>query len=227
MPFLFLHSKQKIEIMKKLLPILFVILFAGNAKAQIAWGVSSAVLFNTSTLTGFDNKFPNITFSSGVIAKIKVAGIMLRPGINYMQTGISNKRPLTSTTELFDNVNLKNLEIPLDITYPIKLKNSKILLSIAPTITLAMGGTIKREVRNLSGAAIPNGTVTQDVNFGNGANELKRLDMGTKFGIGYELKDGVQINASLKYGFSNLSNAANSKFKTNHFALSASWFFLQ
>jgi hypothetical protein len=151
---------------------------------------------------------------------------MLRPGINYMQTGISNKRPLTSTTELFDNVNLKNLEIPLDVTYPIKLKNSKILLSIAPTITLAMGGTIKREVRNLSGAAVPNGTVTQDVNFGSGANELKRLDMGTKFGIGYEFKDGIQINASLKYGFSNLSNTTNSKFKTNHFALSASWFFL-
>jgi Outer membrane protein beta-barrel domain len=213
--------------MKKLLPILFVTLFTGQAKAQIGWGVSSAVLFNTSTLTGFDNKFPNITFSSGVIAKITKGGFMFRPGINYMQTGISNKRSLTSTTDLYDILNLKNLELPLDVTYPIKLKNSKILFSVAPTITLAIGGTVKREVRNLSGAPLANGTVIQDINFGSGANEVKRLDVGTKFGIGYEMKDGIQINASLKYGFSNLSNAANSKFKTNHFALSASWFFLQ
>ena len=213
--------------MKKLLQFLLALLLSSSAIAQVEVGVTSAVLLNASTITGFNKYTPEITFSSGVIFKINKGLFMFRPGLNYLETGVGNVRPLTSTLEVVDRIKINNLELPLDVTFPVKIKKSKILFSVAPTFALAVGGRTISEVRNLTAGSQPLSTNTQNVKFGSGTNEIKRMDFGTKFGIGFEFSDGIQINAAIKTGFTNQSNINNVVFKNNHIALSASWFILR
>lgn len=213
--------------MKKLLPIFITLLSLSETKAQVGVGVTSAILLNTSKVTGYDYNYAQITFSSGLIFKINRGKFMFRPGINYLQTGIGNTQSFTAAQNLVTKIKVDNLEIPLDVTFPVKVKKNKILFSLAPTLTFALGGKATAEIINVSNPSTPLSSNTQDLKFGKDPNELKRLDFGTKFGIGYEFNDEIQINASLKYGFTNVSNANNVVFKNNHFALSATWFFLQ
>ena len=217
--------------MKKILTLLTfsaTTSFFTNVNAQVKLGVQAGVILNSPTVSGLANK-ENITAPTfGVIAEINAGPLLLRPSVNYLKTGFKETVQTTvgnTTVSDVKNYTFQNLEIPLDITYPIKLKSGKILISAAPVITVGLKGEEQKVTTAQVGTAAPNvQTLNTAIKYGAANTEIKKTDWGTRFGLGYAFNNGLQLNAAYKIGLTNLSNANNNSFKANHLMLSAAYF---
>jgi hypothetical protein len=207
------------------------------ANAQIKLGVQGGVAASVSKLSGLTDKKAFATPTIGIIMQADLGGIMLRPSLNYLRSGIEGSTissfsipsptpgglPTASTLTAITETRVDNIEIPLDITLPLKAGKGKFLISAAPVATIGLKGKINNSY-TATGAAIAPAPTSSEISFGGGAVELKKVDWGTRFGLGYEFKNGLQINTAYKLGLSNQSNANSTTLKNHHVAVTIAYF---
>jgi Outer membrane protein beta-barrel domain len=205
--------------------LLAAIFLCNSVNAQFKLGVTGGVVLCTPDVSGITDKNNFSTPSFGIIAQADLGPVAFRPSINYLRNGYKtvltsiNLPGLTTTTN--NEVVINNIEVPLDVVLPVKTKKGKLLISLAPTVTLGLNG--KYTIENyLNNNLI--GTSKGDVEFGEDAAEVKKVDWGSRLGIGYEFSNGLQLNAAYKLGMSNQSNQNNQTYKNHYVALSAAWF---
>jgi Outer membrane protein beta-barrel domain len=209
------------------------LLISISAKAQIKLGVQAGINSSSATISGLSN-LKNITApKAGLITEFKLMqGLLFRPAINFEQFGniqntITNlSGGITNTIAQTQKINA--IEIPLELTVPLKLGKGKLLLSAAPTATIGLSGTNTgtNTTQVGSGTAVVN-PINSNINFGTATTELKKLDWGTRFGLGYQLSNGIQLNATYNVGLTNLSNASSGSYKTHNLGVTIGYFFIK
>ncbi|MGE4585757.1 MAG: outer membrane beta-barrel protein, partial [Mangrovibacterium sp.] len=74
----------------------------------------------------------------------------------------------------------------------------------------------------LSAKAKSGGTEV-DIDFGDGDEEIKRMDLGLNFGAGVEF-NMLQLGINYGLGLTDLENASEAKYKNRVFSITASYF---
>jgi hypothetical protein len=216
--------------------VLAASLFAKNTQAQIRLGVQAGFAVNNPSVKSLGDVKGIQTITPGIVAEFNITpGIMFRPSINYSQSGfteeISQNIPAAGNIPAYQLLSttdqkINDLLIPLDLAIPIKAGKGKFLITAGPTLTIGLSGTVNTEVRNQTSGTLVTNT-SQKIQFGNQTAELKRIDWGSRFGIGYTFKFGLNIMANYKLGLTNLSNAANGEIKYNQLGITAAYFLLK
>jgi hypothetical protein len=138
-------------------------------------------------------------FRAGVGVNIDLyKGLYLRPGVYYSQLGGKTELLGTTTTST-----LHYLEVPVNIGYRYELspKVGNVFAEVGPYAGIALSGKVKTEIGDFE--------TKKDINFGDEANEMKPMDWGFKFGIGYETPWGIYVKGNYGLGLGNLSNLDN------------------
>jgi Outer membrane protein beta-barrel domain len=168
----------------------------------------------------------------GLVFQVDLGLLKFRPSLNYSQYNVENVFqeivppliPGDPSTVINGEtvVKTQNIDIPLDLVFPLKLKSgNSILFYAAPTITVGLKAEETTTFNPSSGGASVE--TTSDLDYGTDDFEIKKTDWGTRFGIGYELKNGIQLNLGYKLGLTDINNAGPSQ-KNNQVTLTASYF---
>ncbi len=207
-----------------------------NASAQIKLGVTAGTQLSF-TNTDFIEKAKAIaTPTVGVVAQFNLgAGLMFRPSVNYVQDGLKSFESITTQiapsisqlTEIDTKIKTQSLQIPLDVVLGLKAGNGKFLISIAPVITIGLNAKFTQlESQTTTGQATQTNPISGNLEY-SGANAVfERVDWGGRLGLGYEFKNGIQLNAAYKAGLNDLA-VGTDKYKVNNLSLTLSYFFIK
>ena len=104
-----------------------------------------------------------------------------------------------------------SLEIPLNFTYR-KNASKGVFLGVGPSLGYNLSGKVKGDHDS------------EDILFGSGEGEIKRLDLGLNALIGYQFSNKYFVSTNYSSGLSNWSNESNSTWKNNIVGISVGFF---
>jgi hypothetical protein len=104
-----------------------------------------------------------------------------------------------------------SLEIPLNFTYR-KNASKGVFLGVGPSLGYNLSGKVKEDHDS------------EDIVFGSGDGEIKRLDLGLNALIGYQFSNKYFVSTNYSSGLSNWSNESNSTWKNNIVGISVGFF---
>ncbi len=222
--------------MKKTILGLIVLAATMNANAQIRLGVQAAASINSPSVSGLADEVSKKawTFNPGIVFDINLSpGLGFRPAVNYQTsnyslqdavpaTGLPGSVPTFNTT----NIVTKNVQIPLDLLIPVKMGKGKLLLSAGPVVTIGLSGEYTVTTTSQSTGAQIGVPSNANITFGNTSADLKKVDWGSRFGIGYRLGRSLDLLAQYKYGFTNTANSTGNSLKQHIVSLTASYFLI-
>ena len=104
-----------------------------------------------------------------------------------------------------------SLEIPLNFTYR-KNASKGLFLGVGPSLGYNLSGKVKGDHDS------------EDILFGSGEGEIKRLDLGLNALIGYQFSNKYFVSTNYSSGLSNWSNESNSTWKNNIVGISVGFF---
>jgi hypothetical protein len=104
-----------------------------------------------------------------------------------------------------------SLEIPLNFTYR-KNASKGVFLGVGPSLGYNLSGKVKGDHDS------------EDIVFGSGDGEIKRLDLGLNALIGYQFSNKYFVSTNYSSGLSNWSNESNSTWKNNIVGISVGFF---
>ncbi len=105
------------------------------------------------------------------------------------------------------------VQVPLTLVFHAEANDyDDLFVGGGPFVAYALMGKVKGTRTSLTDESAVE-SFKQDVSFGSGAGQLKRLDYGLTGMLGYKLDNGFMINASYDFGLSNLTpNIAEDEF---------------
>ena len=215
---LFEFTNQTILIMRKIVLVIAVVLFAAFAgNAQIKFGPK--VGMNLSTIT---QKYGGISLDAKMLVGYHIGATLqadiasnffIQPSILFSSKG-SKYKDLPSEMGVNDFKIVANyIDVPIDFGYKFKTSNADILLMVGPYFAYGVGGYY--EVNNLK----------EDSCWGSGEDDdAKPLDMGVNIGAGLEVSN---FQFSIQYGFGllNLSPQSGMTYKNNVLGISVAYLF--
>ena len=104
-----------------------------------------------------------------------------------------------------------SLEIPLNFTYK-KNASKGVFLGVGPSLGYNLSGKVKGDHDS------------EDIVFGSGNGEIKRLDLGLNAIFGYQFSNKYFVSTNYSSGLSNWSNESNSTWKNNIVGISVGFF---
>jgi hypothetical protein len=104
-----------------------------------------------------------------------------------------------------------SLEIPLNFTYK-KNASKGVFLGVGPSLGYNLSGKVKGDHDS------------EDIVFGSGNGEIKRLDLGLNAIFGYQFSNKYFVSTNYSSGLSNWSNESNSTWKNNILGISVGFF---
>jgi hypothetical protein len=216
--------------MKKLIVSLVLLTASLTAFAQtITYGVKAGV--NLSKLTASGN---GASVSTQSLAGFHVGGIVdfgfdsfsIQPALLFStKGGKSNSTSSDGTSTFTDNgkITLNYLELPVNFVYKVPAGDGKVFFGAGPYIGYGLSG---KSSSHTSGTDITTTDTNENVTFGSGDNDVKNPDYGVNFLAGYELSQGLTINAGYSLGLANLANGSNGvKTKNQVISFSLGYFF--
>ena len=190
--------------MKKfVLVISLLALFAFSSSAQ-KWGVKAGTNFSTLSIDDetFDTKM-KFGVHIGAVAEFGISeNLFIEPGLLFSQKGTSYD------VEGDYDLRMNYLDIPLNLRY----KVGNFFLQGGPLIGIGLNGT-----QNYDEGA------EEDIEFGTGENETKRVDIGLSLGAGMNFNN-FQISANYGFGLRNLSNIDDMSTKNRVFSVSVGYY---
>ncbi|WP_423130276.1 porin family protein [Gaoshiqia sp. Z1-71] len=196
--------------MKKLLVIAMIVcscLVAGAQNFGLKFGAN---------LSNADFKAEGMTFSPddrfgihfGVVSEFPLnEALFISPGLVFSQKGYK----IEFEGEKYQD-RLNYLDVPVNFLYKVDLTGPKLVLHAGPNFGFG-----------LSGKSEENG-VEEDIEFGGGADELKRIDFGLNFGVGAEIMP-VQLTLNYTLGLNDISNIDGMTVKNKLLSLSLVYLF--
>jgi hypothetical protein len=222
--------------MKLKLIIPATLLFIASASsAQISLGGQAGAVFSkpsASTETGIQGVELNLknrtSFSAGLIADIPFgeSGFRLIPEAIFVNKGLLSDASvdiLGQQLKVDVKSNISYIDIPVNFAYAINLGGNRLMVGAGPYAGIGIGG-------KTIATATSNGTSQkeeQDIEFGSGEEQYKRMDFGANFMAGYILNNGLMFKVNYSLGLANLSNSNEADYKNRYFGVSVAYFFLR
>lgn len=194
--------------MKKVLLTLGVaLLTAVGAQAQIGYGVKAGVNFPKLNYSGGNSSYSTSTstnfYLSGYANIPAASNFTIQPGVSLQGKGGKVEVLNTTTT-----TNLMSIEIPVNAVYYIPTGASgSVFIGAGPYVGFNVSGKNKA------------GDVKTDIKFGSDADQMKVVDYGANFQLGYKMANGLLINGGYGLGLGNMSNVSGLKVKNNVFSV--------
>lgn len=105
-----------------------------------------------------------------------------------------------------------SIEIPLNFVYKAGEKGG-FFAGAGPVLGYNLGGKIKED------------DASEKIEFGSGAGQITRADLGANALVGYRLSSGLFFSANYTLGLSNWSNNTSATWRNNIFGISVGYFF--
>ncbi|MCJ0742603.1 porin family protein [Pedobacter montanisoli] len=183
---------------------------AANAQDKsVSFGVKAGVAFPNMTISTMGisaSADAKTTFYVGAVADFKVSNIFsVQPGLTFMSKGTKSSNQTFGDENMkieveSSSVNVSYLELPVNAIGNFELGTGKFFIGAGPYVAYALNGNTK------------DGGVKEDIKFGSGPDDMKRMDFGLNFLTGYQLNNGLNIHAGYGLGLSNLGNESGSGF---------------
>jgi hypothetical protein len=185
-----------------------------SVNAQVRFGVNAGVSLGTFK-SEEDGESMTTDSRLGVVigatAEIPISeSFRFRPGLQFVQRGGQEKEEFGGF-EFKTSIILNYLDVPLDFIYKASAGNGKFFFGAGPSLGFGLSGKYKEEEDG--------DEYEEDINFGDGEEEIKPFHLGGNILAGYELGNGVYIQANYNLGLSNLSNLEGVKGKANYFGI--------
>jgi hypothetical protein len=205
--------------MKKLILIAFTAIAATQANAQFSINPEAGVNFANinGSIGGTKQTTKSITgYKVGAVLDIGIThGFYIQPGAFYSVKGYSVASPISGD----DQFKIGYIEVPLNLAYRYDFGNAGAVFAAAgPYVGIAMKGTGSVNYPIL-------GRVEGDMKFGNDPGELKKIDYGVNFSLGYISPIGIYLRAQYGLGLANLNNVNNTSVKNRVFGVSVGYAF--
>lgn len=220
--------------MKKLLlssAVIFAVLSAG---AQNKIGLQAGTNFST-----YNEEFPNnverksdskLGFTIGALADIDFGNsVSFRPELNFIQKGGEQKYNFDANTKVQEELTLNYIQFSPNFVYNFTAGMGQFFIGVGPELSFGLGGKSKTEV-NTSGTTTTTTRTETDVEFDSKPNSgnvrhFKTVDYGANAILGYKFTNGLFLSGGYTAGLNNLSNQANSSFKTGGINLKVGYMF--
>ena len=201
--------------MKKIVLSLAIIAgFVSVSFAQTTFGVQAGIAAASMKMEedgeslDLDSK---IGFTLGVVANVGLSeNFSFRPALNFVQKGGKEEGEIMGISYK-QTMNLNYLELPLNFVYNTSAGSGQFFIGAGPSLSFGLSGKTTAEVDGEE--------ESEDLNFGNGDDEVKPFEFGGNILAGYQLANGVSISVNYNMGFSNLSNVENSEAKNKYFGV--------
>ena len=200
--------------MKKV--VLSLVLLAGTVSyvsAQSSFGIQAGIALASVKAEQDDEEIEfdsKIGLTLGVYANVGLSdNFSFRPALNFVQKGAKNEMDIFGTT-VKTTVNLNYIEVPFNFVYT-SAPGSGFFIGAGPSLSFGLSGKTKSEADGQE--------EEEDLNFGDGDDEVKRLEFGGNILAGYQMTNGFNVSLNYNIGFSNLSNVDNSSWKNNYFGI--------
>jgi Outer membrane protein beta-barrel domain len=225
--------------LKFIVPSLALLFAAGAASAQISIGAQAGVAFAKSKtdefsgVSGFELSTKNrIGFTGGLVADIPFgeSGFRLMPELNFVQKGLKADgtveidilgQIVSAQTEA--DISLSYIDLPVNLAYAVEVGNGRLIVGAGPYASIGLSGRTKVKLTALGQSE----EESDDLEFGSGEDQLKRMDFGANFMAGYIMNNGFLVKLNYSLGLTNLSNTSESDFKNRYFGLTVGYFFLR
>jgi hypothetical protein len=212
--------------MKKTIITIIAFLSASTlVSAKIKLGVQAGASVSQANLTAIPNTNDIVFVQPGLVSELKLLSMLnFRPSLNYQRTGFSTSTTPVSGSFTESNIAMNNINIPLDLSLPIKLGAGRLMINAGPSINYAFSGN-NRTTPTIAGIA---GTpVNTAISFGSAAGEFSPINWGTNFGLGYQMNNGLELKGNYTLGLSDLDNTSGTNFSNNVINLMLGYFFIK
>jgi hypothetical protein len=197
--------------MKKLLLSMALLAASASAFAQIPqFGIKGGVNFaDVSVSSGSVSASLGTltTYSVGVFADLKAGAISIQPGLFY--TGKGFKATNGNTADGSAELNLHYLQVPVNFVYHLPIVVGNIYFGAGPYAAMGISG--KGKGNDGSGTI-----VSEDVTFGDGPEDIKKMEYGLQGIAGLQLKGGFLVGLNYDLGLSNIANDTNGEGSIKH-----------
>ena len=206
--------------MKKTILLGAIALISFSAFAQdtsddgITYGVKAGVTFPTVSATDIvDVTVKSITsFYVGGVVNIPVHSMLsVQPGLTLIGKGskATSSEQLLEGVDFYSQVTPMYLEIPVNLIANFEAGPGKVFVGAGPYLSFGIGGKLKAE-STAFGQPVSD---SKDIKFGTNSTstsasdskDLKSLDIGLNFLLGYQLTNGLSINGGYGLGLTNIS----------------------
>ncbi|MFT4062230.1 MAG: porin family protein [Edaphocola sp.] len=144
-------------------------------------------------------------------------GFFFQPGVMFSIKGNKTTYSLLGVTTV-TKTTIQNLEIPINLGYRCSFgKAGSAFATVGPYAGLGMSGKSKAESGGVS--------IEGDITFGDDAGDVKKLDYGVNFGLGYATPMGIYIRGQYGMGLANLSNVDNATSQNRVWSVSVGYAF--
>lgn len=190
--------------------------FGVNAGANFSKLTSSADGGSASTqsLTGFH--------VGGVVDIGFSEQFSIQPGLLFSTKGGKSSYNIDVDGTNFSGsakITLNYLEVPVNFIYKAPAGEGNVFIGAGPYVGYGLSAS----------SSVTGDGATQDgegTKFGSGDDDIKRVDFGVNFLVGYQLKQGLAISAGYGLGIANLSNSSdNGNTKNQVVTVSLGYFF--
>lgn len=217
--------------------------------------ILSNMKFDADNAEGAPVDFENATktrpsFRAGITATIPVGETFaFMPQLNYVSGGVKfeanesySEGDETVSATVKGAFKPSFLELPLNFVYTASLSNgSKFFAGVGPSVSMGLGGKYELkaklnlpddpEMPEFPELNVSDGKIKFD---GKKASEtpdddtdihFNRFNFGGNVVAGYQLENGLFIQANYNHGFSNLSPDEGGKIRTRYFGIGIGYFF--
>ncbi len=207
--------------MKKISSVLIVclLLIASNQTYAQKFGVQaglnlSTVLEKDDDATYSDDYKMLPGFNAGLTCEIGFGDLIaVQAGLLAETKGYRMKEDYMGGGDYKFKASLLYLDVPILVKVGPSFGPAKVFAAAGPFIGFGLTGKLKEEYPGVSR--------TDDVEWGDGYGEFKRLDFGAKFGIGAEISK-ISFGAYYSLGLANLAGSDEDGYKINTRTLSVS-----
>jgi hypothetical protein len=205
---------------------LAVVLSLVTAVAVNAQGIGIKAGINLANMV-FDSEWEEsfdmrLGFHGGIVFEVGLTdAIFFGSGIIFSQKGTK----FSYTDEDFDDESysgftlINYLEVPINLLYKADLGGAKLVFEAGPYLGYAINGKEQIDYED-------NGTsfsFSEDIEFGNEEEQVKRIDYGLNIGVGLEFSS-FKVGAQYGLGLANLSNYEDSTMKNQVIGVSLGYF---
>ncbi|MBC7912919.1 MAG: PorT family protein [Pyrinomonadaceae bacterium] len=217
--------------MKKFLFTATLLISSTFIFAQAKFGVKAGVNFANMTIKANGS---DIGISPASLTSFHIGGfgefplsstIYLQPGLSLSGKGFkideSESEPGFSYSQK-STLKLLYLEIPLNFLAKFPAGSGKFFIGGGPYLALGISGNAKNDEKLDAPGTVDDYAESsdEDVKFGSKDEEVKPLDFGLNILTGYELANGLFINANYGLGLSTTNNEQNINIKNKVVSLS-------
>lgn len=189
--------------MRSIFIILFAVLSSTVLLAQkrsTRIGLQSGMSVNVASIaqgsTIDKNSF--VFFAPSLVTSIHLGKVLaINPGVGYNPLGFRRNVIVDSALTLFLSNRVNNINIPLNVSANLKAGKGRLFVNLGPSITFGIDGltTVDSIIGGLRN------TSTKPFDFGGASAEIKRVNLGSSFGLGYWFPSGFELKTN--YGFLN------------------------